>query len=220
MNIVLISDTHGLHHQLTIPLGDILLHTGDVSNQGTKAEIDDFLTWFSNQPHPYKIFIAGNHDRYFETSSNEDIMAILPKNIIYLNEDVIEINGLKIWGTPITPTIPNKRWAFNKERGYEIQNHWDLIPDNLDIFLVHGPPKGILDGILSGYDVGCENLLKTVLRRKPKLMVFGHIHESRGMRCIHEIQFVNASSVDRYKTKVFPPIVLEYNKNKFEILSD
>lgn len=222
MNVIVISDTHGLHHQLNLPDGDILLHAGDVSVKGSKAQIVDFLNWFSQQPHPYKIFIAGNHDFYFERHSSKVISALIPDNILYLNEEGATINQLKIWGSPVTPP-PNtgKRWAFNRERGAKIQEHWDLIPKNLDILIVHGPPIGKLDKILKGQHVGCQNLQDTIHQNKPKLCIFGHIHESRGLEQIHtpyyksNTLYVNASSVDRYKTKIFPPFVFEWENNQF-----
>lgn len=208
MRIVAISDTHNLHHQLEVPVGDLLLHAGDVSIKGTEEEVQDFLSWFAAQPHPYKVFIAGNHDFYFEHKSSAQIQAILPKGVHYLNEELIEIKGLKIWGSPITP-IPRRQWAFNKTRGEAIQQHWDLIPEGLDILMVHGPPKGILDTILDGSMVGCENLRQTLQHKKPKVMLCGHIHENRGQRQVKETLFINASSVDRYRTKTFPPFVFD-----------
>lgn len=208
MKIVAISDTHNLHHNLEIPTGDLLLHAGDVSIKGTEEEVFDFLTWFAAQPHPYKVFIAGNHDYYFEYKSSAEIEAILPKGIHYLNEEGIEINGLKIWGSPITP-IPKRQWAFNETRGAAIQQHWDLIPEDLDILMVHGPPMGILDTILDGTKVGCENLRQTVQSKKPKIMLCGHIHENRGQKQVKDTLFINASSVDRHRTKIFAPFVFD-----------
>lgn len=38
ITIVHISDTHNLHYQLKLPYGDILIHTGDFSNEGTIEE--------------------------------------------------------------------------------------------------------------------------------------------------------------------------------------
>jgi predicted phosphohydrolase len=136
MKIAAISDTHGLHHQLIIPQADMLLHSGDVSVKGTEAEILDFLDWFSQQRHKHKVFIAGNHDFFFEGKSKKELNKIIPENIHYLNNELLEIEGLKIWGSPHTPK-PKKRWAFNRERGQDIQKEWDQIPENLDILIVH-----------------------------------------------------------------------------------
>lgn len=208
MRAIIISDTHGLHHQLHLPPGDLLIHTGDVSNRGTQKEVQDFLAWFSAQPHPHKIFIAGNHDFYFESATPSQLQAELPSNITYLKENGCQVQGINIWGSPITP-IPRRRWAFNRERGDDIQPSWDLIPENLDIFMVHGPAKNILDFTLKKEAVGCQNLYDTLLQKRPRVVIFGHIHEARGVVEQDGMLFINASSIDRYGTKVWPPFVLD-----------
>lgn len=98
---------------------------------------------YSNLDYQYKIFIAGNHDFYFEDYSQQEIQEKLPENMYYLNDSGICIEGINIWGSPITPTFFN--WAFNKDRGYDIIQHWQKIPDNTDILITHGPPNMILD---------------------------------------------------------------------------
>jgi len=95
MKIVFISDTHGRHHDVNIPKGDLLIHAGDLSSRGKEDEIDSFLDWFKNQPHKYKIFIAGNHDFFFEKETLKKINAKIPDTIIYLNDSGIEIEGIK-----------------------------------------------------------------------------------------------------------------------------
>jgi hypothetical protein len=35
-------------------------------------------------------------------------------------------------------------WGFNLERGQPIQEKWDMIPDDTDILMTHGPPIGML----------------------------------------------------------------------------
>ena len=57
MKFVAISDTHGKHHLLTLPEGDILVHAGDISSRGTEYEIRMFLDWFAGLDFKYKIFI-------------------------------------------------------------------------------------------------------------------------------------------------------------------
>ena len=166
MTTTLISDTHGLHHQLQLIGGDLLIHAGDVSKYGNEIEIINFLEWFKVQPYTYKIFIAGNHDWFFENATIESIQTILPKNIIYLNDSGVEIEGFKIWGSPIQPTFFD--WAFNRDRGEDINKHWQLIPANTDILITHGPPFGILDKTIRGENVGCEMLIKKInLNLKP-----------------------------------------------------
>ena len=62
LKITCISDTHDRHNDLVLPVGDILLHAGDATMNGTKNQLEDFVTWFSKQPYTHKIWIAGNHD--------------------------------------------------------------------------------------------------------------------------------------------------------------
>ena len=191
MKIIAISDTHGQHKDLQLPEGDILLHAGDVSKRGSRAEIMDFLFWFSEQPHKYRIFIAGNHDFYFEKTGKEQINSDMPKNVVYLNDSGTEIEGIKIWGSPIQPWFYD--WAFNRQRGPDIKKHWDLIPNDTDILLTHGPAYGILDLTMDGRAVGCEDLLKKIQDIKPKYHICGHIHEAYGQERAGETNFINAS---------------------------
>jgi Icc-related predicted phosphoesterase len=202
MQITIVSDTHGLHNQLQLPGGDLLIHAGDVTARGNETEVVQFLEWFKNQKYTHKIFIAGNHDWFFENETAEYIQSLIPKEVTYLNDSGICIDGYLIWGSPIQPTFFN--WAFNRNRGDEINKHWQLIPKNTDILITHGPPFGILDQTLRGEKVGCEMLLEKVNEVQPKLHVFGHIHEGYGMIKKENSTFVNASVLDigyRYKNE-------------------
>jgi len=198
MQLVLISDTHGYHKNLELPHGDVLLHSGDISSRGTMQEVKDFLDWFSKQDFKHKIFIAGNHDFFFERESAEKVEALIPKNIIYLNDSGVTINGIKFWGSPVQPRFFD--WAFNRDRGEDIDRHWQLIPPDVNVLLTHGPPHGILDRTADGLEVGCERLAKRIQQVKPQLSVFGHIHEAYGMKEQDGTTFVNASVLNlRYQ---------------------
>lgn len=59
---------------------------------------------------------------------------------------------------------------------------WQKMPDDIDILVVHGPPKTILD---LSYDrlnnlesCGDRALLNRIKSIKPKLVLFGHIHNN------------------------------------------
>lgn len=204
MKILFLSDTHGLHQKLgDLPQADILIHSGDISNRGRDAEVEDFINWFSSLDYHYKIFIAGNHDFYFEGKTVSDIQKMLPQNIHYLCDSGVMIEGLNIWGSPITPWFLD--WAFNRERGEEINKHWKLIPKNTDILITHGPPYGILDMNVNKQYTGCKDLLTTVNLIKPKYHLFGHIHESYGIFETESTTFINACVLDEnYKMKNQP----------------
>lgn len=208
MKLVILSDTHTRHRDVTIPNGDILIHAGDISSRGRIFEVDDFLDWFSELPHTYKIFIAGNHDFYFERQDEEKILAKIPSNVIYLNDSGCTVKGIKIWGSPIQPEFFN--WAFNRKRGEEIQQHWRLIPNDTDIIITHGPRYRILDKTIRGENVGCEELAKAVQQIQPKLHIFGHIHEAYGIKTQGKTTFINASILDERYRNVNEPIVFQY----------
>ena len=191
MKFIAISDTHGQHHKLHLPEGDCIIHAGDVSKMGKHFEIIDFLEWFKQLDFEHKIFIAGNHDFWFEQATQIEIKKMIPENIIYLNDSGILINGIQIWGSPITPWFYD--WAFNRQRGEEIKKHWDLIPANTDILITHGPVHGILDRTTSNDHAGCEDLKNQVEIVKPKVHICGHIHEGYGMIEKEETLFINAS---------------------------
>jgi len=203
MKITTISDTHGLHHQIHLPGGDILIHAGDVCNRGTAAEALDFMNWFSNQNYAYKIFIAGNHDFYFENEQNDTIQSLLPISVYYLNDSGITIEGISFWGSPITPEFHNM--AFNRKRGIEISKHWDLIPSDTDVLITHGPAYGILDTTFQNLNAGCVSLLTKIEQINPLYHIFGHIHEGYGLTEREGTTFINTSSVDfHYKLRKSP----------------
>lgn len=203
MICVAIADTHGLHHQLTLPEGDLIIHAGDVSRRGEVHEIKDFLNWFQDLDYRYKIFIAGNHDFFFERSSKAEIDALIPAGVIYLCDSGITVEGIRIWGSPVTPTFFN--WAFNRDRGADISRHWDLIPHDTQLLITHGPVFGILDKTVRGEHVGCEDLLKKVQEIKPTYYIGGHIHESYGKAEANGTAYLNASVLDhKYRLKHQP----------------
>lgn len=207
MKFVTISDTHGKHYGLDLPPGDVLIHGGDVSGNGKADQIIDFLNWFGNLDYQYKVFIAGNHDWFFERYSEKDIQSVIPPNVIYLNDSAVKLGDINLWGSPISPFFFN--WAFNRRRGAEIKKHWDKIPAGTDILITHGPPHEILDRTDNGDYAGCVDLLNAINIIKPKVHIFGHIHEGYGMLEKDGTMFINASSVNAKYQLVNAPVEFE-----------
>ena len=168
MRILIISDTHSKHNQIpskyllnTDGSIDAIIHCGDVSSIGRKHEIVDFLEWYSKLPFKHKIFIAGNHDFFFDydwkpytvagqirfgglyaglhtKEEVEETLALYPQ-VTYLNDTSVEIDGVKIFGSPVTSWFHD--WAFNREPN-DIIKHWALIPSDTNIICTHGPIRG------------------------------------------------------------------------------
>jgi Icc-related predicted phosphoesterase len=203
-----------------LPDGDLLIHSGDISSVGGKGEVIDFFEWCVKTAPKFThgiVFIAGNHDRSFDPKFGEyeyfDEVGQGPKvkpswlrsilfsdqlssnNVHYLENSEITIDGLKIWGSPITPWFHGDRWAFNQFRGPEIKATWDTIPMDTDILVTHGPVANKLDLTVYRKEyVGCEDLRKAVDRVRPIVHVFGHIHEGYGVDQNLDTTFFNAST--------------------------
>lgn len=182
VKIVAISDSH-TYENFEVPDGDILIHSGDISFRGTFAEMNKGMKWLGKFPHKIKIFVCGNHD--FLGQEDSLLMKELAKenDIIYLENSGIEVLGLRVWGSPVSPFFNN--WAFNKQRGEEIARYWKMIPDDTQILVTHGGPMGILDlvdrGTSNEAHVGCEELRKRVDELKDlRLHCFGHLHDNNG----------------------------------------
>jgi Icc-related predicted phosphoesterase len=219
MKILCISDTHGKHNQIPSRFIDnsdgsidMCIHSGDVSSRGHEYEIIQFINWYSNLPFKYKIFIAGNHDFYFEETSEEEIKELLSDfpEIIYLNDSGVEIEGLKIWGSPVQPWFYN--WAFNRT-SETIGAHWDKIPLDTNILITHGGPKGVgcLNMTRDGKDVGCPQLFNKLSEIKNlSLFIQGHIHEGYGRFDVDGgPTLVNASVLDLQYRMSNNPIIVE-----------
>jgi len=219
MKIITTSDTHNLHNfipQEWLESADCIIYAGDMTSRGTLSEVSEFLRWFSKLSYKYKILIAGNHDWAFEKNPfvcNEMIENLnkdLTNPIIYLNDSGVEIEGIKIWGSPIQPYFHN--WAFNRT-SVTIQKHWDLIPLDTDILVTHGPVENILDRTLwQNANVGCPYLKNVIENTKIKLHICGHIHEAYGKEVQNGVTFLNASAVDYNYQIVNKPHIFEFIK--------
>lgn len=209
--LTFISDTHCKHNEIPtnqLPGGDILVHTGDWTNQGRVPEAIEFFSWFEKQTqYTHRVFIAGNHELLAE--QNPDLFqSLIPSNCIYLEDSGVELCGLQFWGTPVTPRFCN--WSFNRSTT-ELHKHFNYIPDSTNIVLTHGGPLGLgLQTLESGLDVGIEELSEK-LWDLPELKVnaFGHIHASFGHEIIGDTHYINSAICGENYRITNKPIHLE-----------
>ncbi|WP_426734422.1 metallophosphatase domain-containing protein [Myxococcus faecalis] len=209
MKLVLISDTHRRHEELEVPVCDVLIHAGDFSRRGKQEELESFLGWFSRYPAREKVFIAGNHDFICERDPQLTRRLAHEAGVHYLDDEEVLVRGLRVWGSPVTPRFGGM--AFNRERGADIRTHWDLIPEGLDVLVTHGPPKCLGDRTFLGAHVGCEDLLARVKQVRPRLHVYGHIHESPGEQSLPDVptRFLNVSNCHLHPFGIRPPVEVE-----------
>ena len=200
MRIVCISDTHGRHDRLTLPPGDLLIHAGDFTRHGKLEEVDPFNDWLGRTSHLYrhKVVIAGNHDFCFQQHPAEARARLT--HATYLEDAAVVLDGIKVYGSPWQPFFGG--WAFNLHRGEPLAAVWAKIPADTHILVTHGPPEGVLDRNKWGDLCGCRDLLMRVYEVRPRLHVFGHIHEAAGRDEVDGITFVNAAPAESRAAEV------------------
>jgi len=205
MKVVCLSDTHGCHRRIYVPPGDVLIHAGDFTCSNSYEDLIDLDEWFADLPHPFKIQVAGNHDRCFENRPWWSLNNLT--SAIYLQDQAHVIGGVKFYGSPWQPHFCD--WAFNLERGQPLREKWQLIPDDVDVLITHTPPANMLDTNSKNNRMGCEDLREAVRRVRPKFHVFGHNHEGYGTGTDGTTTFINASICTAFYSPTNDPIVFE-----------
>jgi Icc-related predicted phosphoesterase len=224
-----------------LPGGDLLIHSGDISSLGRKHEVEDFIKWFNGiEGYTNKVFIAGNHDMtfdkevlmrnkldYFDGGRNNwdtpcadgkpqwllDLLETgLKPNVFYLENSFVEIDQIKIWGSPYSATF-GYNWAFNVDRGHDSVQLWNQIPEDTDIVITHGPIYGYGDMTANTYqNVGCEDLYRRLKEIKPYLHFTGHIHEGYGYnQTIWDGYSFNGCTCNLRYEALNPPITFNYD---------
>lgn len=213
MKIVAMSDMHGYLPD-AVPECDLLLLVGDLTPATNHDPFfqaqwlgGEFRQWLRRQPAEAIIGIAGNHDFVFEQAPD-----FVPRDLpwIYLQDSGTQWRGIKIWGTPWQPWFFD--WAFNGDPA-RLKRQWSLIPDDTELLVVHGPPHGYGDGVPERSGVrhtGCPHLLERICEVKPRLVVFGHIHEGRGQWEIGPTTLANVTLLDAAYRPVHEPWVFEW----------
>ena len=237
MKIVAISDTHCKWNKITIPECDLLVSSGDYSFKGEFHVVRDFHKWLNKQPAKHIVSGQGNHERYVEADFEGAKKIALEEcpRVHFMEEGRVEIEGVKIWISPMTPFFCD--WSYNRapsekdemmvvdySRGKiklvkSIWPHWQAIPNDTQILITHGPPQGILDqttyasGDLRSEPLGCPLLMKRIKElKKLDLHFFGHIHHPGGTaKCQDGVTFYNAAVCDEMCVPSNPITIVEYD---------
>jgi Icc-related predicted phosphoesterase len=197
MTILHLSDTHNRHRDLgDMPEADVLVHSGDFTMAGSDMEALDFLEWLCDLSFKHKIFIAGNHDDCMMDATLDG----LPDNVHYLHDSGITIDGVSFYGVPMLAEFADGEM--------KLMEHYDLIPDNVDVLITHRPPLGILDRN-DNLHFGSVALLNKVSVVKPRLHLFGHTHNARGLLQLHKTCYCNASICNDSYVMAYTPILMK-----------
>jgi Icc-related predicted phosphoesterase len=208
MRVACVSDFHG--KLPVIQPCDLLLIAGDITPVTDHTPgyqrfwlENAFRPWLVTVPARHILGVAGNHDFLFQTSAS-----LIAKDLRwnYLQDSGVEIEGLKIYGTPWQPWFCD--WAFNSPKENPeafLAEKFAAIPDDTDILLTHGAPFGYGDtapvaGKNAGQHVGSTALMERIRQVSPALAVFGHLHSGHGLYEIEgarrKVLLANASIVD------------------------
>lgn len=210
MRLVCISDTHNKLAKLTLPPADLLVVAGDITNMGTAQEFIVFNHVVGQIKDKYRfgvLVIPGNHDLGAAKDFNF-VKGLLTNVAYFIHHEEVIIDGKRFFGSAYTPRFCN--WSFNLDRGPAIKAKWDLIPNGIDVLITHGPPYGILDETLPNDEhVGCSDLFDAVMRVKPQVHIFGHIHNSYGIKDFNGTTFINACSCNEMYLANNKPIEIE-----------
>ncbi|KAI0835858.1 Metallo-dependent phosphatase [Hypoxylon sp. FL0890] len=218
---VCISDTHNC--TVKLPKGDVLIHCGDLTNQGSFGELKKQVTWLERAADfECKLVIAGNHDltldtdffeqygNYFHNNTPQnpiDCRNLLTQSnsLIYLQHSshTIKLTApsgprttFNVFGSPYIPSCG--KWAFQYPRSDPAasENIWKDIPLNTDILVTHGPARTHRDESRHREALGCESLRQAMWRVRPRLALCGHVHEARG---VERIRWDLSNKFVRYK---------------------
>ncbi len=223
----MISDTHDLHNKVIIEECDILIHSGDWTSEGKQEEVERFAKWLALQPAKHIILVPGNHERYFKKALPDSLNWVLdhcPKANILIDK-AIELEGIKFYGSPWTPTF-GSGWAWNASRTIVESAHefkpfigdiWDKIPKDTEFLISHGMPYGILDTAMDlrlarFTNVGDRELLRRIGELKQlRHVVGGHLHAQGGKSHYRDgVWFHNAAICDDSYFPTRKPIIINY----------
>ncbi len=220
MRIVFLSDTHARHDRAKIPHGDVLIHCGDMTDFGRESEILAFNEYLTTLPHKHKIAIFGNHEEEISKYTKDEIRAKFITNAVYLEDEMIQIDGVKIYGTPWVPNMYGLLLEKQKLVGYKpngisklsnfdnqfyfksdqvLQQKWRMIPEDVDILITHSAALDMMDwNPVVKHGVGCPFLRDRVTALRSKnlaIHAFGHLHENYGLlqQAQNDTLFMNAA---------------------------
>ncbi|KAL4975023.1 Metallo-dependent phosphatase-like protein [Aspergillus desertorum] len=210
---VCVSDTHGYTPSeagFRLPAGDVLIHAGDLTNQGSKSELRKTVDWIAAADYEVKIVVCGNHDitldaSFYSQNSTKfhnkhpqnpreclEIITSASPSIVFLQHQSALVRlrkaggpntVFKIFGSPYSQCDSN--WAFLYEPD-EAEDLWRDIPLDADIVVTHMPPRFTCnaDNATTGSEgarrMGCAALGGKLGMVRPCLAVCGHVHEARG----------------------------------------
>lgn len=230
MKILATSDTHGNLDKLDLTGIDLALFAGDVAPlRGLSAlDVYDQLKWMNIEFFKFCetwkdakiVFVPGNHDffplireRFGSKLHGKNLNLKLASNATMLVDQLVDVDGLKIYGSPWVPII-SYHWAFEAEHD-KLKDRFSMIPEDIDILVTHTPPRFNKLGVSLEYgfdseNFGCSELASEIFKKKPKRCFCGHIHSGdHRVNKLGDSEVWNVARVNESYSIAYEPTILE-----------
>lgn len=228
MVLLATSDLHGNLPEIKKEF-DILFLCGDIcpatnhSFSYQKSWIENiFRDWVMNLPfrdsNSRVVMVWGNHDfvgEHCPYPDNFNVSEDLKNRLVILNNEEVDIQGLKIFGSPYCSIFGH--WAFMKPDEY-LNEKFSSIPEGLDVLICHDSPTtnklgAITQGRYLNDNTGNRILSMHIGRAVPKIFLSGHFHSGNHIpECIEGTWMANVSYVDEAYDPVNRVLCIDYNK--------
>lgn len=205
MKVCAISDLH--LREPDLPKADLGLLAGDLTFRGTLKEYKKSMYYLQSQREKFKdaYCTLGNHDGglFLDRGHREEFERESGWKILI--DETVEVQGIKLFGSPYTPEFCNWFWAYDRPT-----NRWkELIPEGVDLIMNHGQPYRINDLVRSGENVGCYDLAHRIRQVRPQVFIGGHLHCAYGFFEEDGIRYYNVSVCDEDYMASNAPTVFE-----------
>jgi Icc-related predicted phosphoesterase len=164
---------------------DVVIGAGDFGNLRRQLDVCIDILRAIEKP---AVLVAGNNE---STEELTDACLAWPHAHI-LHGSAITLEGVTFFGlgggVPVTP-FGSWSYDFTEEQAAE------LLADcpTGAVLVSHSPPQGAVDVSSRGQSLGSVAVRQTVIRRRPILVVCGHIHASAGQHeLLDGVPIVNA----------------------------
>jgi predicted phosphohydrolase len=174
------SDLHGrLPEAHTLPTGDLFAFAGDNCPDAPGWDAEAYAKWQTE----WLATEWAAWERTWDglgasTWGNHDWVSKFPANCktkAYIDE-LLVVQGKRIWFTPWVS--PCGGWNYQKNP-YDRNQAFLQMPEGLDLLVMHGPAYGVGDQTYGNVNAGCTAMREVIREKKPKHVIFGHIHEGQ-----------------------------------------
>jgi Icc-related predicted phosphoesterase len=213
MKIVAFSDQHG-HLDFQLPEADLVLCAGDVCpdfQPGYEKAGWNQAGWLETKWMPWLQKNTQDTPEAWATFGNHDFLKYGSR--VFGTDSWIRVSGKTIWLSPWSNEFGGWAWMKSPE---DLKELYSFIPNSTDIIVSHQPPYGygdLLDPKMArlGEDphVGSKELLDTIDRVKPELVICGHIHSGRGSYQRGETRIYNVAVVNEAYERVHEPVEID-----------